>query len=165
MSSISVQQSHEFLWFIDLIYAFLLNLFGTGIFAFIGFGFPTSRLLPNKYYIIAHPATLKQWYRYLGVEGFRRALMITFWGQEKNRLKYFNGTRKGIQNFVYQTKQSEFGHLGALVLIAILSLILAGWHFYLMAAISTLINLIGNLYPVLLQRHHRMRLGSLANRF
>jgi len=88
--------------------------------------------------------------------------MITFWGKEKNRLKYFDGTRRGIQNFVYQTKQSEFGHLAALLVTTVLSLVLAFRGYEMIAAIASVINLIGNLYPILLQRHHRMRLGKLS---
>ncbi len=98
----------------------------------------------------------------LRVEVFRKFLMFFFWGKEKNRKKYFNGTRSGIQNFVYQTKQSEFGHLAALIAIGVLSIILVSHEYYLMAVLATGINFIGNFYPVILQRHHRMRLGNLA---
>ncbi|MCZ4410615.1 hypothetical protein O3Q51_17500 [Cryomorphaceae bacterium 1068] len=162
MVSLTAIQGQEFDWYLDLILAFLLNLFTTGIFAFVGFGFPTYRLLPKKYYSISNPAIISFWFRSLGVAAFRNLLMFTFWGTAKNRQKYFDGTRSGIRNFIYQTKQSEFGHLAALIVIGILSVILAFDEYYLMATMATGINLIGNLYPVILQRHHRMRLGKLA---
>ncbi|MFT6998884.1 MAG: hypothetical protein ACJAQ4_002647 [Cryomorphaceae bacterium] len=163
MENLVFNQSEEFTWYLDLIFAFLLNLFTTGIFAFVGFGFPTHKLLPKKYYSIQSPQVLAKWYDLLGVSVFRKFLMLTFWGKEKNRKKYFNGTRSGIRNFVYQTKQSEYGHLAALVVIGILSIILVFHDYYLMALMATGINIIGNLYPIILQRHHRMRLGSLAD--
>jgi len=152
----------DFEWVVDLVFAYIINLFTTGIFAFVGFGFPTHRLLPKSYYSIQNPEAAAKWYALLGVSVFRKFLMITFWGKEKNRKKYFNGTRSGIRNFVYQTKQSEFGHLAALILISILCVVLAFRQYYLMATLASGINLIGNLYPIILQRHHRMRLGKLA---
>jgi len=155
-------QSREFLWFTAFLFAFLLNLFATGVFAFVGFGFPTHKVLPKQYYSIKSPSNLKKWCRFLGVSTFRKFLMIAFWGKEKNRLKYFDGTRRGIRNFVYQTKQSEFGHLAALLVITVLCIVLAFHGYELIAVIASVINLIGNLYPILLQRHHRMRLGKLA---
>jgi len=165
MATLITGQGQEFPWFMAFLFAFLLNLFATGVFAFVGFGFATSRLLPKNYYVISNPPGLKQCYRFWGVEAFRKALMITFWGKEKNRRKYFDGTRRGIRNFVYQTKQSEFGHLAALLVITVLSLVLAFHGYEMIAVIASVINLIGNLYPILLQRHHRMRLGKLAERF
>ncbi|WP_394330522.1 hypothetical protein [Psychroflexus sediminis] len=41
--------------------------------------------------------------------------MFVFWGKKKNKQKYFDGTKSGLENLDYQTKQSEFGHLAALV--------------------------------------------------
>jgi hypothetical protein len=163
MSNLISRPFHDFEWFVDLIFAFLLNLFATGIFAFVGFAFPTNRLLPKRYYRIHQPEAVAWWYDLLGVPIFRKFLMITFWGKEKNRKKYFNGTRTGIRNFVYQTKQSEFGHLAAFMLIGILIIILVFHQFYQMAFMASVINMIGNLYPIILQRHHRMRLGKLAD--
>lgn len=154
----------NFNWFIDFLFAYFINLFTTGVFALVGFGFPTHRLLPKKYYSIKNPKLVAQLYNVMGVAVFRKLLMFFFWGKEKNRRKYFNGTRTGIRNFVYQTKQSEFGHLAALVVIAVLSIVLVFHGYYLMALMAIVINLIGNLYPVILQRHHRMRLGKLAVR-
>lgn len=162
MGNLLAGPHQHFVWFVDLIFAFLLNLFATGVFALVGFGFPTHRLLPKSYYSIKHPVAVAKWYRLAGVSLFRKFLMVAFWGKEKNRKKYFNGTRSGIRNFVYQTKQSEFGHLAALVLIAVLSIILAFRQYCLMAIFAAMINSVGNLYPIILQRHHRMRLGKLA---
>jgi len=160
MSTLVRAPGQDFPWFVNFIVAFLLNLFATGVFAFVGFEFPTHKVLPMQYYSIKNPSSLKSCCRFLGVSTFRKFLMITFWGKEKNRRKYFDGTRSGIRNFVYQTKQSEFGHLAALIAIAIISTVLAFHKYYLVATMATVINLIGNLYPILLQRHHRMRLGT-----
>lgn len=141
--------------------AFMLNLFVTGIFAFLGFAFPTGRLLPKGYYRVRNPQLLAGVYRFLGVHYFRKALLLGFWGKEQNRKKYFNGTKAGIQQFDYQTRQSEFGHAGAFVVISALSfVVLAQGHVQGFGFIH-LINFIGNFYPVVLQRKHRQAIQRL----
>jgi len=97
-------------------------------------------------------------YKALGVKYFKEFLMLVFWGSKKNRTKYFNGTRDGMQNFIYQTKQSEFGHLCSLIAIDIVSLILLLHGYYLLTVLVIIINIIANLYPIILQRHHRYRI-------
>ena len=98
----------------------------------------------------------------MGMSYFRKLLMLFFWGTKKNHKKYFNGTRTGIDNFIYQTHQSEFGHLGALVLIVLINLYT--WHlaYYSISIFLIIINTISNLYPIILQRHHRIRLEKFT---
>ncbi len=141
---------------------FMITLYITGVFAFPGFVFPTNRVLPERYYQVKHPDKIKWWYNVLGVKYFKTLLLVFFWGKKNNRKKYFDGTKNGLQNFIYQTKQSEFGHLAAFVAISITSIVLLQHGYFKLTAIVTLINIIGNLYPVILQRHHRSRIGRLA---
>ncbi|WP_123776062.1 glycosyl-4,4'-diaponeurosporenoate acyltransferase CrtO family protein [Brumimicrobium aurantiacum] len=147
-----------------LFYGFLITLYATGIFAFIGFAYPTYKIIPPFYYKINHPIRLKKISKILGVHYFRYLLMIAFWGHKKNRKKYFNGTKNGLNNFNYQTKQSEFGHFGAMVLILVLSFGLIYYKYYFLVLIITFINIVGNLYPILLQRLHRERISKLTDR-
>lgn len=146
-----------------LILGFLLTLYATGIFAFVGFVFPTHKLLQSKYYSIKNPTTLNKIGDGMGVKYFRFLLLFAFWGRKKNRKKYFNGTKKGLQNFIFQTKQSEFGHFAAFVVISIISIILLIKGYYLMVAFMTLINIIGNVYPIILQRLHRARIEKIGS--
>lgn len=147
-----------------LLLAFLVNLFATGIFAFPGFVFPTSRLLRPGYYEVRRPRALERFYRLLRVDYFRAALLFVFWGRPRQRQKYFDGTRSGIDHLIYQSKQSEFGHLGAFVLISLAGLaLLVRGHWQLFAYIG-LINIAGNGYPILLQRHHRLRVARIGRR-
>ncbi len=145
-----------------LIISFLLSLFITGIFAFIGFAYPSSRILSDSYYEIKRPKALKSISKVLGIKYFRLLLLFAFWGRKTNRKKYFNGTKKGLKNFVFQTKQSEFGHLGAFVIIIILSIILLIHGYFFLVVVTTLINILGNAYPVILQRSHRMRIEKIT---
>ena len=135
----------------------------TGIFAFPGFVFATNKLLSSNYYIISNPKLLIKVYNLLGISFFRRALLFFFWGIKKNKVKYFNGTKGGLKNFIYQSKQSEFGHLASLVLIFPVSFIfIIKGHLYY-AITTSIINIIGNLYPLILQRYHRSRIERILN--
>ena len=148
-----------------LIISFLLTAFITGVFAFIGFAYPSSSILPEYYYKVKHPVTLDSLYKVLGIKYFRVLLLVSFWGRKNNRKKYFNGTKMGLNNFIYQAKQSEFGHLGAFIIIIISSVILFAYGFVFMVIIINLLNLFGNLYPIILQRVHRMRIEKLTKSY
>ena len=141
--------------------ALFLNLCITGIFAFPGFVFPTSSLLGDWYYAIRRPDALERLYTVLGVSYFRSLLMIFFWGIHGNRKKYFDGTRSGLDNLLFQARQSEFGHLMSFLFVLPACAVLA-WHGHWgVAAWGTVVNAIGNLYPVILQRHHRSRVDRM----
>ena len=138
--------------------AFLFCLFITGTFAFVGFVFPTYKILPDRYYHIKSPKILLKIYSLLKVNIFKKALLLAFWGKKKNRNRYFNGNKSGIKQFIENTKQSEFGHLAAFIALSSLSILLIYNEFWLTSIITLFINLIGNFYPVLLQRFHRSRI-------
>lgn len=151
-------------WGFIIFTAWIINLFITGIFAFSGFAFPTQKLLPKSYYQIDNPKLLKRTYEVLKVNLFRKMLLATLWRSQTQRKKYFDGKEKGISNLVEQSMKSEFGHLIPLIIIFFISLYLVSIGSFKLAAITLLINLIGNLYPVILQRHHRMRVQLLQKR-
>jgi hypothetical protein len=143
--------------------AFLLNLFITGVFAFVGFAYPTSRLLPDAYYQPRNPERLKHVCDLLGVKYFKTLLLLAFWGKDGNRKKYFNGTKSGIANFDYQTRQSEFGHLGGLVVVLVVSIVILLEGHYMFFVFANFINVLANLYPILLQRMHRSQIGRIIS--
>lgn len=145
-------------------WAAMLNLFATGIWAFPGFVWPTHQLLPQSYYHIHHPTALRACYNWLGVALFQKALLWFFWGKPQHRKRYFNGTRSGLAAFEYHTKQSEFGHLGAWLLLMYCTALLAAHGPWTMAAWTMGINVILNLYPLILQRYHRLNLTPLIHR-
>jgi len=152
---------YQFNWIGTIAFSFTLNLFITGIFALLGFAFLTSRILPDSYYKIKNSKNVSLIYKFLGVEYFKLLLLKFFWGNERNRKKYFNGTKTGITNFDMQTRQSEFGHLVAFIAIEIISFyILIEGHIAIFF-ITTLINVFGNFYPIILQRNHRIQIERL----
>lgn len=144
-----------------VIISLILTSFITGVFAFIGFAYPSSRILSDSYYEIKRPKALNFISKSLGIKYFRLLLLFAFWGRKTNRKKYFDGTKKGLKNFIFQTKQSEFGHLGAFVVILLLSFLLLIHGYILLVFMTTLINILGNIFPVILQRAHRMRVEKI----
>ena len=157
-----VEPSEFSLW-IKLLLSFLLNLFITGIFAFLGFAYKTNRLLPENYYRIKNKDLISKLSKLLQVEYFKKFLLLLFWGKNKNRKKYFDGTKSGLENLDYQTRQSEFGHLAALVIIQLSAMIMLIKGHYLIAVLTTTLNFISNFYPVLLQRNHRIQIERIKN--
>ena len=151
----------QFTWIGVIAFSFALNLFITGVFALLGFAFLTSRILPNSYYKIKNPEKLSCMYKILGVEHFKFLLLKFFWGKERNRKKYFNGTKNGLENFETQTRQSEFGHLTSFIAILIVSIYILFKGYVVIFCITNLINIIGNLYPIILQRNHRIQIARL----
>lgn len=151
----------RFNWMETIAFSFVLNLFITGIFASLGFAFLTSKILPNSYYKVKNSQNLTLIYKILGVEYFKLLLLKFFWGKERNRKKYFNGTKTGITNFDIQTRQSEFGHLAAFITIEIVSFMIIIKGYIVIFFITTLINVIGNFYPIILQRNHRIQIERL----
>jgi len=135
----------------------------TGVAAFLGFVYPTSRILPSDYYRIKNPKKLSFWYRYLGVKYFKTFLLYTFYRRKEN-LKYFDGTKSGIFLFEFNTRQSEFGHLAAFVLGFFISLLLLFEGHEKVFILMQPVNIFLNLYPILLQRKHRIVLERLISR-
>ena len=142
-------------WVLLLFVAWVINMFITGIFAFSGFAFPTQKLLPKAYYRITHPKKLKKAYLFLKVDTFRKFLLATLWRNQNQR---------GINHFEVQSMKSEFGHLLPFFILIVISMYLSGIGLYMLGFFTFLINWIGNLYPILLQRHHRMRIQGVRKR-
>ena len=134
-----------------------------GIFAFMGFAYKTNRLLPEDYYRVKNPKLILKLSKLLKLAYFKKFLLIVFWGKRKNRKTYFDGTISGLENFDFQTRQSEFGHLASLIFIQIVVLLMLIKGHYTMVVLTTTINFIANFYPVLLQRNHRIRISRIRN--
>ncbi len=142
--------------------AWVINMFITGIFAFAGFALPTHRLLPARYYEISNPAQLKWFYQAFRVERFRKLLLATLWRSKAQQQKYFNGRSDGLGHLAEQSQKSEFGHLLPFLVLTVVGIYIVFFVQPVLGALCLVINLLGNFYPVLLQRHHRMRLQRIA---
>ena len=163
LRSIWLIEPAEFNLSFQILLPFLLNLFITGIFAFLGFAYNTNRLLPNIYYRVKNPGHIKKISNFLKMEVFKKFLLLIFWGKKKNREKYFDGTKSGLDKFEYQTRQSEFGHFGSLVVIQMVAVLMLIKGHFAMAVLTTILNFISNFYPVIFQRNHRIQIARIRN--
>lgn len=145
-------------------WGWLIALSVTGIFAFAGFGFPTEKLLPDGYYRVAEGDRLLALYRTTGARWMRRVLVLVdrWWG--RNRFSYFSGTRDGLEDFERRTRKSEFGHLASFAVLLPVSLVLLLSGQAVAASVSLLANWVGNFYPAVIQRQHRLRIQRIRAR-
>lgn len=147
---------------LSIFLAWLLTLFITGIFALSGFALPTQVLLPENYYFISAPKNLSLIYKLLKVEIFRKLLLATLWKSQKMRKGHFSGGKLGLKQLILQSRKSEFGHILPFIVISFTCIYLIIEGEILISIIALIINVVGNLYPVILQRYHRMRVQRLV---
>ena len=145
--------------------AWVINMLITGIFAFSGFALPTQKLMPQSYYTVSRPKILAHVYKVLGVNTFRKFLLATFWRDKEKHSKYFNGTSSGISSFAVQSKKSEFGHVIPFLILNIIAIYWCATDHVMLGVATFLFNVFGNFYPVILQRHHRMRIQRISARY
>ena len=146
----------------SFIFSWYLSLCITGVFAFAGFALPTQKLMPELYYKIRDRKKLFKYYKLLRVDVFIKLLIKFFYGKPKNKAAYFNGKRSGLDHFIANTKKSEFGHLIPFVIISILVTYFIIYGKYYFAFGLLFFNIIGNFYPIIVQRHHRARLVRMG---
>lgn len=103
-------------------------------------------------------------YKTLRVDVFRNLLLATLWRNQQQRKNYFDGTKEGIAALEENSKKSEFGHLIPFVLLNVLGIYLLVIGNIKLGVFCVFWNFVGNLYPILLQRHHRMRIQILKRR-
>ncbi len=149
------------LWGLLALVAFLFNVVVLGAFAVVGFVLPTHRVLPTRYYHIGHPERLSSIYRALRVDLFGRALLATLWRDHAQRRRYFDGSPSGLAHLDVQSRSAEFGHVVPFVLVTFASIRWALGGAFGLAGFAFAFNVLINMYPVLLQRHHRMRVQRL----
>lgn len=163
VSAIAKVKKIEWPWII--VVSWVINMLVTGIFAISGFVLPTQRLLPDSYYAIHQPKRLLKYFRLLRVEIFRKFLLATLWRSKQQNKTYFDGTAAGMTHLEVQSQKSEFGHLIPFLLLIFISLFFVLQGKIALGVSTLIINILGNFYPVLLQRHHRWRISRIRQRY
>lgn len=148
----------------QFVIAWVINMFVTGIFALTGFAHPTQKLLPESYYSIRNPERLLVFYRKMRIDLFKTFLLATLWRQRKQRKRYFKGTRSDFNTLIRQSKKSEFGHLFPFLILTLVSIYFLTGTSKGLGVFTMLWNILGNLYPIILQRYHRMRIQKIRSR-
>ena len=151
-------------WGAAIFLGWLISLFITGIFAFAGFAWPTQRLMPEAYYKVYYPKRLKRIGKALNIELFRKMLLATLWKNRERQKEFFDGTKDRLENLETQSKKSEFGHLIPFIIIQALSVYWFTIGLIKLGIATFVFNIAGNIYPVILQRNHRMRIQVMKRR-
>ncbi len=125
------------------------------IFIILGIIIPAYKILPHQYYKIWQPALLKFICKIIGVKLFGKIIVFLFYNKQKIKAAYFGSTQDKLAAFITKTERNEFGHLVPFVLITFFSVYLVIINRSIFVPAITLTNMLINLYPVLLQRHHR----------
>lgn len=148
-------------WALATFVAWAFSLMVTGVFAFLVFVLPAHRLLPDAYYRVRAPGRLRTVYRALGVGAFRRVLLATLWRDRARQSRFFDGSAADLDGLAERSRAAEFGHAVPFALLCGASAVWVARGAVRLGLLTLAVNVLGNLYPVLLQRHHRMRIGRL----
>lgn len=107
-------------------------------------------------------------YKRLGVRRFKRFMIGG--DQVNRRVRYLlpgyrtYATETTLEQLSADTRASEKGHAlcGLIALPAVAFAVITGWRLFAVA--FTLVNVVANLYPILLQRDTRARIARIASR-
>lgn len=100
-------------------------------------------------------------YEHLGINFFRKLLVWTGW---ERLIRKSNPVEKNAEALIHlhnQTKKSELGHLIILVLVSGFNFFVAFKFGFSKSLWLLVLNILLNLYPVLLQRYNRPRLARI----
>jgi len=117
--------------------------------------------LAGEYY------NLKKWeangtiYKWFGVNGFRKFLVLTGWEKVIRAANPVKNDLAALKNLEHGTRQSEFGHLIVFFIVLGMNIFVA-FRYGISKSLSLFIlNIIFNFYPVILQRYNRPRLQRM----
>ncbi|UYZ59837.1 glycosyl-4,4'-diaponeurosporenoate acyltransferase CrtO family protein [Hymenobacter latericus] len=133
-----------------------------GVFGMLGLAVPVHRLLGPGFYHCVAPSHVSWLYRALRVEWLRRFLCWAYYHKPRQRQAFYGGGRARLGILLDNTQGAEIGHLLAFAAQLLLLPYFLHLGRYDLAAGAAVGNLIGNFYPIVLQRYHRMRLLQLG---
>jgi len=99
-------------------------------------------------------------YENLGVNLFRKLLVLVGWEKVIRKTFPIEKNTKSLEKLYYQTKKSELDHLIILIIVLGFNVFVA-LEFGFVKSLSLLVlNLLLNLYPIFLQRYNRPRIAK-----
>ena len=102
-------------------------------------------------------------YESFGINFFRKLLVWIGWEKLNKKANPIEKNTKALMHLHYRTKQSEFGHIIVFIIVFGFT-IYSVFKFGVLQSLWLLIlNLLLNLYPILLQRYNRPRLERAIN--
>ena len=102
-------------------------------------------------------------YEYAGVNFFRKLLVWTGWEKLNKKSNPIEKNTQALMHLYYQTKKSELGHIIILVIVLGFNMFVAFKFGVLKSLWLLILNILLNLYPILLQRYNRPRIERAIN--
>lgn len=97
-------------------------------------------------------------YEFLGINYFRKFLVLIGWEKVTKKSAPVEKSAEALGNLLYQTKKAELGHLIVLIIVLGFTLFVAVKFGIRASAWLLVLNILLNLFPVLLQRYNRPRI-------
>lgn len=102
-------------------------------------------------------------YEQVGINFFRKLLVWAGWEKLNRKSNPIEKNIKSLTDLHYQTKKSELGHLIILFIVLGFNVFVAFKFGVLRSLWLLLLNILLNLYPILLQRYNRPRIERAIN--
>lgn len=97
-------------------------------------------------------------YLILGIHIFRKLLVWTGWEKFNKKANPVEKNISALEHLFYRTKQSELGHLIIFFIVLLFNVCVAIKLGFIESIWLSILNILLNLYPILLQRYNRPRL-------
>ncbi|RZK42484.1 MAG: hypothetical protein EOO90_07400 [Pedobacter sp.] len=120
--------------------------------------------------LTSHYYNSKKWerdgkvYRWLGVNGFRKLLVWIGWEKLNKAANPVKNNLDAIKHLEYGTRQSEFGHLLIFFIVLTFTVFVGIREGLAQTAWLIALNIVLNIYPILVQRFNRPRLRKVLQR-
>jgi hypothetical protein len=102
-------------------------------------------------------------YQSLGINFFRKLLVWIGWEKLNKKANPVERNTKTLVHLHYRTKQSELGHTIILIIVFGFNIFVAFKFGILKSLWLLILNILFNLYPILLQRYNRPRIERAIN--
>jgi ABC-type transport system involved in cytochrome bd biosynthesis fused ATPase/permease subunit len=103
-------------------------------------------------------------YKWFWVDGFRKILVWVGWEKLNKASNPVNKNLDTLLQLEYRTRQSEIGHLNIFVIVLIFNLVVVFKYGVIQSLWLFFLNIVLNVYPIIVQRYNRPRLQNIINR-
>lgn len=117
-----------------------------------------SNALNSSYYTSRIWERKGQLYEYCGIHLFRKLLVVIGWEKLHKKSNPVEKSSTALQLNLIKTKKAEIGHLMIFLIVLLVTLMVIATSGLRSAMWLIVLNILLNLYPVLLQRYNRPRI-------
>jgi len=103
-------------------------------------------------------------YEYLGVNFFRKLLLISGWERSRKKETPIRRSLILLEYYEYRTRASEFGHTIIAIIIAFITVYVCLAYSFADTKWLIILNIFLNIYPIMVQRHNRPRVRRVIKK-